>query len=227
MQVATVNGKHQQQYDAANHCNYLSFTDLKDALPLNKLDRRWWVISCEIEDIKDLPSFVGLVEKPYFKRLYDELKKYSSEVHLWLLQYPITKGFRELTRAPSILAKDRMIVTEEACTMGLLELKEIIEEGRLDYVSPLCLDSSILFKALDGKLDLPQSKLLSIQDKSYLLKKLGYSFHKQMKIQNVNRRIWIKHPMSNNEIRQHFVKIFDENSKNSTLVNTPSFSVVT
>lgn len=201
--IIQINEKNVAPYQTVNTANYICFTNYKDALPLDGLDRRWWVIFAAIERLDQLPDYVGEDASVYFPKLFDAVRNNGAEVRKWMLEYEITEAFKSLKTAPMTDHKELMIATEEAGLEGFQEVREMIAEGG-EYFQDGCVSTSDMFAALLFEhldLDLNTSK------RNQIMKKLGYlQVTSPVKIDGKTRRIWVKRKMTNEEIRQKLGK---------------------
>jgi hypothetical protein len=197
-EIIQINEKGVAPYMVVNTANYICFTNYKDALPLDKYDRRWWVMFAPIEDLDDLPDHVGMVADEYFPLLFDNVRNNGGILRKWLLEYQITQKFMNTKKAPMTSHKARMISTEEASIEGYQEVRDLIETGN-GYFNSDCVSTSDLFSAL--RFEHPDIELNTIK-KNMIMKKLGYlQVTGQVKIDGQPRRIWTKKEMTNEEIR--------------------------
>ncbi len=196
-----INEKNVKPYVTPNTINYLFHTNFKDAVPLGDDDRRWWVIFAAIQNLKDLRKYVGQDKDTYFPLLFNSMRDNCLEVRKWLLEHKIPKEFMEMKQAPMTDFKELMIATEETGFEGLQELKELIKKGG-QYFNDDCISSSDLFETF--MFEYPEV-VISDNKKHLVLKKLGYlNTSAAIKIDGKARRIWVKRPMTNDEIRNSF-----------------------
>lgn len=108
-----------------------------------------------------------------------------------------------MKQAPMTVHKEMLIATEEASFEGVDELKELIEGGG-KYYNKDVISTADLFSDFSNKyFDI----VLHDRGKATLLKKLGYTKHpKRVKIDGETRRIWVKKAMTNEQIRESFMK---------------------
>ena len=197
-----INEKGVKPYMTYNTANYICFTNYKDALPLGMDDRRWWVIFAPIQSLEEMPKYVGMESGEYFARLFHSINNYGSEIRKWFLEYPISDEFKRIKQAPMTAHKELMIATEDAGMDGLLEVRELIGEG-YQYVNKECvsqgdLNDLILFE--HPELEVTKATIRNI------MKKLHYDLNpKLVKVDGKPRRIWTRHSMTNDEIRESFV----------------------
>ena len=186
-------------HSAINTANYLCLTNYKDAIPVNKTDRRWWILNCQIRDITQLEELVGRKEGEYFTELFANLK-YFDDIRRWLLDYKIPESFSSLVRAPINRSREIAIMTEEAKTTGLLELEELIKEGSTFYKDEIVCSADLFshFKHRYSEI------FLNTREKNHLLVKLGYQSLGAIKIKGDNKTVWAKGMFSNEEVREHF-----------------------
>ena len=193
-----INEKGVPQYEVPNTANLIAFTNFKDSVPVSDTDRRYWMKSINIFSIEELEEIIGMDHERYFRELFDDLRQYGSEVRKWALDYTLTDVINKQQRAPMTDFKKYMISTEENNTVGLVEVKDFIKEGG-KYFNEDCVSSVDLFE--DLMMDNPEMMFNSAV-KNKILKKLNYmAVPGVVKIDGKTRRIWVKKPMSNKEIR--------------------------
>lgn len=196
-----INEKNVKPYVTPNTINYLFHTNHKDAVPIESDDRRWWVIFANILNLKHLSKFVGEDKDTYFPKLFDSMRDNCLEVRKWLLEHHIPDDFKNIKQAPMTKYKELMIATEQTGFEGLQELNELIKRGG-EYFNEECISSSDLFDVF--AFEYPDV-MISDNKKHAVLKKLGYlNVAAPVKIDNKARRIWVKKPMTNDEIRKSF-----------------------
>jgi hypothetical protein len=164
-----INEKNVKPYVARNVTNYICFTNSKDAIPIHKNSRRWWVLFVPDE----------IPDSDYFIKLFKAVKDHSSEVRKYFLEVKIPKTFANLTRAPDTEFRQSMIRTEEANAEGLVEMEALINEGGM-YFNKEYIASSYLFE--NFRMMYPEIPL-NDRKKNILMTKLGYgSLTNRMKI---------------------------------------------
>ncbi|RTL05707.1 hypothetical protein EKK58_07390 [Candidatus Dependentiae bacterium] len=205
-----INDKGVKQFVTYNTANYLCFTNYKDAIPVGIDDRRWWIIFVPISKLSDISAKVGESYGTYFPKLFNALRENSQEVRKWLLEYEISDEFKKTKQAPMTDFKKSMVATEALNFEGMTELKELIEEGGKFY-NEFVVSSSDVFEVLENKH--PEINVFG-KSRHLLLKQLGFSLVPDpVKVEGKTRRIWVKQPMSNAEIRfylkDHSQKMID------------------
>jgi hypothetical protein len=191
-----INDKGISQYNTINTTNYICFTNHKDAIPIDKDDRRWWIIYSKFQSKEDLER----LGDGYFPDLFNDLRKYAPELKKWLLEYKISEDFIKTKRAPMTKHKESMAALEDSNIEGLAEVRDLLENGG-QYYTKECVSSSDLFLALELKCT---DIHLNSKNKNYILKKLGFSTLGNMKIDGKTRTIWSKNTMSNVQVREYF-----------------------
>ena len=183
----SIREKYIKKYTAVNTCNYLCFSNHVNPLPLEPKERRWMGIRCKSP--KANPD--------YFDQLFGNLKNVG-ELRWWLENHSISKEFKELKCAPFGSANQSMINNEVATVFGLTELLEVLEEGG-ECIHQEVFCQSKVSERLDELLNVSFDKQRSYK---HLFMKLRYSAHGQVKINGINRKIWTKSPMSNEDVRE-------------------------
>ncbi len=188
-----VNPKGVNAYMTPNTANYIAFTNAADALPLGDADRRWWIIQCLIGHYTEVPDY-----KNYFPSLFDGLKKYSSEVCLWLREYPISEEFLNMQQAPMTVAKEFMVATEAASFDGLMETKQVIKEGGY-LIREDCVSSADVFRKVESE---NPGVVVNTNRRAAILKRLGFqAMAQRVKIDGRKRMFWVKRPMTTEAIK--------------------------
>ena len=192
-----VNTKGLAQYGALNTTNYICFTNFKDALPLEKGDRRWWIIFVEMEDVDEIEDKFGMPALEYFNDLYETLD-HRDQLRRYLLDMEITQEFYNTKRAPSTIYKQAMIDNENGNLEGFDEVREILNGEGAPYVSHNILSSNHLFMYLEER---NGDLMISSTDKNRILKKLGYmKLAKRERIDGRQSQLWSKRILSADEI---------------------------
>lgn len=200
-----------KQHTAYNTTNYICFTNYKDALPITGDDRRWWVISVPVSDIKELEEKLELETltiEEYFTDLFNSMHREKRQVRKWLLEYPITNSFKNLSQAPMTSFKRRMIETEFEIQPGLAEIKSMISAGH-----PMWNDKIVCFHEIFEKLALTPgfNHEFKHNEKVQIMKKLGYMKlgNDRVKIKQKRYSIWSKDPdLEAYEVR-HIIDTYD------------------
>jgi len=199
--VVQINDKQVKAHRIINTSNYMCFTNYKDAIPVDKTDRRWWVLFVPIQNLDDLPDYVGSDAVTYFPKLFDTIRDHSNEIRKWMLEFEISKKFMTTKQAPMTDEKLMMVAAEAIGFKGMQEVSDLIEKGG-DYYKRGCVSSVDIFD--DLIFEYPELDL-SNNDKNLVLKRLGYlPVPNRIKIDGKSRRIWVLKNMTNEEIRKKF-----------------------
>lgn len=196
-----VNEKGVKPYQAYNCTNYICTTNYKDAIPLDGNDRRWWVNFVDFKSIEDFEAKIGYSESIYFAELFTGLSLHSAEIIKFFDEYDITKEFEALKRAPQTIDKQMMVATENQNVDAYDEAAELIAIGGR-YYNADWLSSSDFFTDLMIRCD---DVILSNIEKSKLLKKLGFTFFKQIRINNDRKKIWVSKKYTHDEIKNEIL----------------------
>lgn len=82
--------------EVTNTCNFIAFTNFKDALPMTETDRRWWIVFSPIKSLSHLEKVTKMKKEEYFKPIYQlcEIDSiYGSEFKRYLLERVISPNF--------------------------------------------------------------------------------------------------------------------------------------
>ena len=188
-----INPKFINPYPVINTTNYICFTNFKDALPLEKDDRRWWVIFNETEHVDEISSIFNMPDIEYFTRLYGTLES-ADQLRRYFLDYDVTDEFKALKRAPHTVYKQLMIDNESSSVNGLDDVKEAIANKVCDYVADDIISSAHLFNYIEEE---HQDLHIGTVDKNRILKRLGYmKYNKRVKIEGRMFQLWSKKPLT-------------------------------
>ena len=185
-----LHGKGKASRTVINTCNYMGFSNHKDALPLDKLDRRNFVLFTpwsSIGALHDMILATGVTVDAYWSALWDEVIKPRPDiVRAWFEQVDLT-GFNPNSRAPDTRFKDSVV------NMGISEEEQIaaeIIEGGCYGISKEVVSSSCLTRALEMN-DPPI--LINTSRVNHLMNKLGYTpFGKVIKWDGKAHRVWVQ-----------------------------------
>ena len=204
--IIQINEKGVKPYTVQNTTNYICFTNHKDAVPLSVDDRRWWIVFAPIDDISKFETFTGVSHSEYFYSLFTGLESYVGEIKTWLLEYPISKQFFTLKRAPLTYEKQSIISMQMDNIDGLPEIMAVLEKGGFGFNKDI-ISSSDIFKVIEK--ENPDLSFTNYK-KNSLLKLLGYQkYPKRIFIKGELKRIWSKKEVTSKEIRILF-KIKEE-----------------
>jgi len=161
-----------------NYCNFIAFTNYKDALPVDDEDRRWWIVFSQIDSLSDLEEKVGINRSEYFTPLHELAaanSAYGSEFKTFLLERDI-EGFNP-NFPPLSKHKDELKEIERSKLVGIDEIHDLIiitykEEKPKVINTKLIKEASEL--ATDDQGNRITPKGMSVKDIRYVLQKLGY-----------------------------------------------------
>lgn len=197
-QQAAINGKGIRVLTVPNKTNYIFLTNYRNALPLDSTERRFCVLFSPISSAEEFAETLSVSLEQYFTELYDGLSTYCEQICHFFANHKIPDSFYKQKVAPRTVSFDMMLATEKSGTEGLLEIEQLLKKGGHLYCKD-AISSTDLFHDLEEKYEI----MISNNSKNALLKKLGYSqMPNPIKIENKNRRIWVKKHLSNNEIRK-------------------------
>lgn len=198
-----MNVKYQSARLVINTCNYLVFTNFKDAIPVGERDRRFCIIHSPIEELTD-EHFAqhGITEG--VDAYYDDLRTSINVDLMWIrkamLEHEIPTEFMNLKRAPMTESKKMVIATESANYPFDDEVRDAIEKGGKLYNKEV-ISSSDLFS--DMAFENEEICGLASREKNAILKRLGYmQLSKQIKVNGKMKRMWAKKFISNDKVRK-------------------------
>lgn len=202
--------KYEASSEVRNYCNFIAFTNFKDAIPVTVDDRRWWVVHSRQGSIDSLEKEVGISRVDYFEPLHELARKgskYGSEFYKWLLERDVS-SFNPVF-PPMSKHKARMMATEDSKTAYLSDLRDLIalttQGVTQDVLSTRQLNKLILTH------DEWEHDKLGSGELTTLLRKLDYTrLPKKIKSRNELHGVWFKKAgLSDTEVR----KLFHETMK--------------
>lgn len=216
--IIDVRDMYANSYSTKNTCNYICFTNYKDAIPIEESDRRWWILFCDYVTIEEWQEAAGVEGTEYFNKLYDSLRTHAAEIHKWLKDYHIPQWFLDIKRAPLTDYKKLMVSTENSSHEEREELKELIKTGGKG-VNIECFTTSGVNDLIRDKLDDFEEFNISHKSKAKLFKELGYlkystpiRWGEKGKLHNV----WVRRNMSLESIKSILDKTLKENKNAQT-----------
>lgn len=109
--------------DALNTQNYCCFTNFQDALPLDREDRRYGVMSTAAKTREDV---VQMFDQDYWAALYQAINEHPGDIRAWLMSHDL-EDFDRIAAPPMTQGKLDMI--EAARPDDLVNLEIVIESG--------------------------------------------------------------------------------------------------
>lgn len=201
--------KYERTANVPNRCNFIAFTNHKDALPLSEDARRWWVVYARQPSMQALEEEVGVKKAEYFAPLWELARSksgYGAEFHKWMMDRDVSKF--EPSFAPESIHKARMMASEDTKTEYLSELKTLVSIGSRgvtsDIVSTKCLRLAMQSEYWEG--DIPKDHVIG-----GLLRRLGYSkYDGKIRHSGETHYVWYKNEgMSGNEIQELFHRVME------------------
>ena len=212
-QFIQINEKNEKAYNTRNVTNYMCFTNYKDALPIDKNDRRFWVIFNEMER-KEIEEYSGMQEQDYFDYLFTNIKDYASEIKRALLDYEIDPKFYAHITAPHTIYKEEMTMAEDSKINGLSEAKHLLENGGYNFNSEILVTKDFFaVLQIEYSTDFIYGKLSPAQ-KNRILQNLDMVQHRPMSLfGNNSATVWAKkrYDVDNDQIRIILKKHNDDN----------------
>lgn len=202
--VVDINPKGASPYQAYNTTNHWANTNHNDGLPMEKTDRRWFVIFTPWSDLAGMAAYCGLDSLGWKARVdaIDYAKENcASELRAWFLGMDIPPEFDINASAPMTPEKMRMMAssTDDAESIAL----SIIQNGGVgiteNVVSSSHLSRMLLARSQVDGFDMPRGTALN-----HMFTRLGYSkLDKQLKWNGSTFTIWLKNgvEMTNDDVR--------------------------
>lgn len=179
--VIDVHLKGRDPFRAINKTNYLLLSNFDDGIPLEKGERRYFVLQSAI----GIDETLAMSEDGYFKRLFTAVQTYPGAMRKWLLECPLHPAFDPDGHAPMTGAKEQLI--ELSKNFVVVAAEEIIEEGAVAGVSKHVISSNCLTAEISER----TKRTISGPSVHALLKNLGYQFVGVVKWRKKAHRFWV------------------------------------
>lgn len=180
-----------------NTCNQLALTNHNDAVPLDKTDRRWFVIFTPFSSLAQLQVALGVTEsRQHFDPFYDSLEAVPGQWREWLATYPIPAEFD--ANGAAILTDEKEMMSES----GLDDL-EMLVRGTIDagcvgvsqqIVSSAYLSGAIKQQAFAEGVDMTRGFTLHHYLNRLNFVRVNGTLHWDGK----NHRVWVKSGVDTN-----------------------------
>lgn len=164
--------------EVSNYCNFMAFTNYKDALPVDDEDRRWWIVFSSIDSLSDLEKKINMSRQEYFAPLHELAgpnSAYGSEFKTFLLERDLSEFNPNFP--PESKHKDELKEIERGKLTGIDEIHELIlatykEEQPKVINIKLIKEASDLATDDNGLRITPKG--MSIKDIRHILQRIGY-----------------------------------------------------
>lgn len=202
--IVDVNPKGATPYETWNCTNHWANTNHNDALPLEKTDRRWFVIFTPWATLDDMRTYCGLDAAGWKARTdaIDHAKNYcAGELRAWFLSLPIPETFDINGSAPETPEKKRMMASSADNAESVAAA--IIEQGA-PGVTATVISSSHLSRLLEIRSQVERFEMPRGMALNHMLNRLGFSkLEKQLKWQTQTHTVWVKNgiEMTNEDVR--------------------------
>jgi hypothetical protein len=129
-------------YEIPNVTNYVMFTNYWDALPINKNDRRYFIISTSFQTKSHIDQFRE--NNPgYFRELYNILSFNGEAIRWWMLNRKLSDAFQAKEPAPGTETKELMRQLSEGSD-DMDEFESILRDSEDPLVSESVLSATKL-----------------------------------------------------------------------------------
>lgn len=173
-----------------NTCNFIAFTNYKDALPVDEHDRRWWIVFSPLTSMKDLEAKAGEPKEKYFVHLHDlanEESPYGTEFKTYLLNRDVSKFNPKFP--PESNHKEELAEIERSKINGVDEVQDLIKAVyKIDQ--PRVINFKLIREANEFALNEQGKrlvvKILNPKEVRHILKQLGYKVINKREYQNAD-----------------------------------------
>lgn len=183
-----IHPKGKKAYNVHNTAAYLSFTNYRDAMPLDGGDTRYFLVASPRQRKEQVDAFKA--ENPnYFDNLYLSQVESAGALRKFWLEYPLHPDFHARGRAPA--SREKAMVVELAKSEVQQAVEDIIESRVNPLISDRLLDPTALadeLMSLGGAI--PSTKGLH----SLLSHKLGFECLGRIRVGSAFNRYWTRQP---------------------------------
>lgn len=177
-QTITRKEKFEVSSEVRNTCNFIAFTNYKDALPVDENDRRWWLVFSPLNSLEDLEELSGIKRQEYFAPLHKlarEDSPYGTEFKTFLLKRDLSKFNPNFP--PESSHKEELQEIERGKLQNIDEVQDLI---RATYKEdqPKVIDLKLIREASEvattdaGRRITPRG--INTKEVRAILQKLGY-----------------------------------------------------
>mgnify|MGYP001179535030 CR=1 FL=1 len=173
-------------YEVVNTMNYITTSNLKDAMPVGDEDSRIFPIFTRFQRASDLEKFKQN-NPTYYDRLY-AIIQFAGALRQFFLLRKLSADFNPKARAPKSSYRREMVLLNQ--TEEVTALADTLEESEQDDYSEFLLDSSKVADHFMGTDALaPRGKALS-----RLLSQYGFTLLGRFKVNGEKRQYWTMQP---------------------------------
>lgn len=210
--IISIHEKYRSVREVPNFTSYLFITNHKDAIPIDKNDRRYAIIYSGLQSKDDLMAVVGEHDggKTYFNKLFSIINNHSDLIGHWLKNRPYSDSFNPEGHAPITGSREEALNLSSNSVDDTLE--DLIDKYQCDVINSIIVDTTYLHQLCQGEGDkLPKMNAL----KSSLLG-MGLSLipGKRMWVKKLRRRhiIWYrKDTLKQSDVEKVVEDFFDKN----------------
>ncbi|MGV8931980.1 MAG: DUF5906 domain-containing protein [Luteimonas sp.] len=196
--IVDINTKGAKPYQSFNVTNHYANTNHNDGVPMERTDRRWFVIFTPWSSLSDMQKYCGMSAAGWKGRtdaIDLAMRHCAGEVRKWFLSVDIPSTFDINGSAMMTPEKMRMMASsnDEAETVAA----DIVGDSKV--ISSSMLTNRLAYRATQDGFELPRTTALN-----HVISRLGYSkIGKQIKFSGQMHTIWLKNgvELSNDEIR--------------------------
>jgi len=166
-----------------NYANYFLTSNFADALAITENDRRYFVMFAR----QQTRAQVLAIGQPYFRSLYDQLRRNPQALRTWLMEWDISPSF-DAMYCPT--TADKSLMTEAACPPLQRAVTEMISDGD----NPLVQADLVSAKVLRQMIEQESRGLGRFSDQSLtsVLREIGYESAGRTRIDGDRHSIWVK-----------------------------------
>ena len=164
--------------EVRNTCNFIAFTNYKDALPVDENDRRWWLVFSPLNSLEDLEELSGIKRQEYFAPLHKLARNdspYGTEFKTFLLERDLSSFNPNFP--PESIHKEELAEIERGKLQGIDEVQDLITITYKEDQPPvinlkLIREASEMATNDEGRRITPRG--INTKEVRSILQKLGY-----------------------------------------------------
>lgn len=196
-------------YSIRNVTVYILFTNHANAIPIQRGERRYFVLSPAIKTQDESAALAERDDGYYFELLFSVLEKYPAAIYSWLMDYKLHEDFNPTGHAPETEDRELMRLMSRDSSEDNLELF-ISENESWDLSEDLVSVQKLEDVATAEGFELGSMHANKI---GHQLSELGYHFMGRARYGGRGSKFtrwWSKHP---NEVKKHGLRQFIEDRR--------------
>lgn len=222
----SINKKYVSEYNTQNFANMIAFTNESNPISIDEGDRRYFIVSNKIRNIKDIPNVYGCdynneknttvqnVEL-YFKELFSAIEQHPNALVKYFHSVD-TSEIEGLNRSPMNESKKVMIESEKENIDGYTEFNNFIDTNDNPYINKKVVIASKFRDEMVGKISKPNPSNMHFKN---ILTASGFYYYDRKRFKgrdSIKETIYLHNSLPEGEIYkvlEDVRKAFNEDDK--------------